>query len=120
MALLIYVLRYYLYIPLLIQIENKAKAYGQDIRTEIHKYYSKVIQEMNFPCKPEEEIIEFIDWLGEMYQKPSDWCGNYYSKVDYSFEENEEISRNELYKRQLQYIENQNKLVETYLKQKGA
>lgn len=120
MALLIYVLRYYLYIPLLIQMENKAKECGQDIRTEIHKYYNNVIQEMSFPCKTEEEIIGFIDWLGEMYQKPSDWSGNYYSKVDYSLKENEEISKNELYKRKLQYIKNQNKLVEAYLKQKGA
>lgn len=114
MALLIYVLRYYLYIPLLIAMGKKTIS-NQGLTEEIQRYWDKVVPQVDFPCKSKEEILEFVEWLSEMNQTPKDWGGNYYDKIDYSGEEHTFLSQDELYKRKLQYINKQNQLVEAYL-----
>lgn len=119
MALLIYVLRYYLYIPLLITMEKKTSLYQNGLTEEVKKYWNSIISKVSFPCKSEEEILTFLNWLSEINQTPKDWDGNYYDKVDYSDEKSPFLSQDELYDRKLQYIDNQNQLVKVYLDIKG-
>lgn len=96
-------------------MEKKTSLYQNGLTEEVKKYWNSVISKVNFPCKSEEEILTFLNWLSEMNQTPKDWGGNYYDKVDYSDEKSPFLSQDELYDRKLQYIDNQNQLVKVYL-----
>lgn len=111
MSLLIEILKFYMYIPLLIMMQRKAEHEGNTLEYEVNQQWKRVIEKQSFACVPKEKVLSFIQMLSEMQQTPEDWRGNYYWKVEFEGEH----TQKELFEERKQFIEHQNKLVQDYL-----